>query len=167
MGIICASDKPLKGRYGNVPRLQQRKTASSFTEKKGVEKIPYYKSPEVGQHTLKLSPVLELQLVMTFPPELNYDLIWHYGWFQTFDNKLRPNWPGFIQYATNVTFQQKKSQYTVEFLPIIDLSLSNETCIYSTLKFVIKQAQNFAVQTPYVTFDQPLWIKAMGIIDEE
>ena len=45
--------------------------------------------------------------------------------------------------------EQRKDQ--ILFLPIIDLNPSDETCIYSTLLFV---------------FDQPLWLKAFGIIEE-
>lgn len=48
MGIICASSKSLPGRFGNIPRLQQRRKAGSFTGKIGVEIVSYYKSSEIG-----------------------------------------------------------------------------------------------------------------------
>jgi hypothetical protein len=38
------------------------------------------------------------------------------------------------------------------------------TCIYSTLIFVAKQARTHHV-TPVLTFDQPLWWKAMTIVE--
>ena len=65
------------------------------------------------------------------------------------------------------TLKESKSQSTVQFLPITDLSQSSETCIYSTLLFIIGQARKVGVEIPCVTFDQPLWLKAMGIIKEE
>jgi hypothetical protein len=43
---------------------------------------------------------------------------------------------------------------------------SNETCIYSTLKFVSEQAKRYNA-TPIVTFDQPLWWKALTIVLNE
>ena len=56
---------------------------------------------------------------------------------------------------------------SVKFLCIIDLNSSDETCIFSTLLFVLEQAKKLNIPTPCITFDQPLWEKAMGIIKEK
>ena len=53
----------------------------------------------------------------------------------------------------------------VVFLPMIDLSASDDTCVYSTLYFIANQGQKCGFH-PIVTFDQPLWWKAMLIIAE-
>ena len=52
----------------------------------------------------------------------------------------------------------------VLFLPIIDLNPSDESCIYSTLVYVEHQARKLNIPTPCITFDQPLWLKAVEII---
>ena len=52
------------------------------------------------------------------------------------------------------------------FLPMIDMSANNMSCIYSTLKFISSQAQKQNV-TPVVTVDQPLYLKALSIIYAE
>ena len=36
-------------------------------------------------------------------------------------------------------------------------------CIYSTLSFICEHAQRYGI-TPRITFDQPLWWKALNII---
>ena len=46
---------------------------------------------------------------------------------------------------------------------MIDLDPSDPSCIFSTLKFVSLQAAKHGV-TPIVTFDQPLYWKALTII---
>jgi hypothetical protein len=48
-------------------------------------------------------------------------------------------------------------------LSIVDLNPSDEDCIYSTLVFVMNQARKFNIKTPNITFDQPLYIKAVDI----
>jgi len=50
------------------------------------------------------------------------------------------------------------------FLPMINLDPSDLTCINSMLHFVIDNAQrhNF---TPVLIFDQPLWWKALSIVE--
>ena len=50
------------------------------------------------------------------------------------------------------------------FLPVIHLKSTNETCIYSTLSFVEDQAKKLNIITPGITFDQPLWLKALEIV---
>ena len=52
---------------------------------------------------------------------------------------------------------------SIEFLPMIDLDPCDPTCIYSTLKFVLSHAQLYDV-TPVLTFDQPLYWKALTIV---
>ncbi|KAG1664676.1 Kinase D-interacting substrate [Nymphon striatum] len=58
-----------------------------------------------------------------------------------------------------------KSEVTV--LPIIDLNPTDSICIYSTLLFVIEQAQKANIGTATITFDQPLWLKAVKISSEK
>ena len=38
------------------------------------------------------------------------------------------------------------------------------SCIYSTLKFVESQSKALNQESPVLTFDQPLWLKATGIV---
>lgn len=49
---------------------------------------------------------------------------------------------------------------------MIDLNPSDLTCIYSTLHFVCDHARRYDV-TPILTFDQPLWWKALTIVKSE
>ena len=69
-------------------------------------------------------------------------------------------WNGFMQ-----AFQQGEypGQSSIMFLPMIDLNPGDPTCIYSTLKFVHSEAKRWNKQ-PVLTFDQPLYWKALAII---
>ena len=52
------------------------------------------------------------------------------------------------------------------FLPMIDMSPSYPDCILSTLVFVAENAKKYN-STPVITFDQPLYYKAVGIVLSE
>ena len=52
---------------------------------------------------------------------------------------------------------------SIHFLPMIDM---NPSCDFSTMMFVCSQANKHRF-TPVITFDQPLWWKAMNIIQEQ
>ena len=55
---------------------------------------------------------------------------------------------------------------TIRFLPMIDMSSSDPSCIYSTLLFVADHAKKYD-SIPIITFDQPLWWKAFMIVASE
>ena len=61
---------------------------------------------------------------------------------------------------TNISSGTYPGKSKIMFLPIIDLSPTDPTCIYTTLEFVIDQEKSLNIRTPVLTFDQPLWLKA-------
>ena len=139
---------PLHNEKERIRRLNERKKAMAFTEKRGVDIIAYVKSARIGVEKLKLDPNLSFEFAFQIPSDYQYDLLWHCGWFISTDQDPRPNWSGLLQTSTS-NHNQNDDKSTIEFLPIIDLSPSDETCIYSTLKFVIQQARNFQVEVGY------------------
>lgn len=165
MGIISVSSDTRDSELGNIPRLKERQKAHSVTNKRGVEIHQYYRSTGTGEDKLIFHPA-EKQHV-SLPPSVHCDLLWHCSWFFSSNNEPRPNWAGFMQSATSASTSEVRSKSCVTFLPMIDLNPNNEVCIYSTLRFVIDQAAKMQVQTPSITFDQPLWLKAMTIIKAE
>ena len=53
---------------------------------------------------------------------------------------------------------------TITMLTIIDLNPSDYSCIYSVLFYVIEQSRKLGIDVACVTYDQPLYFKAMDII---
>ena len=76
---------------------------------------------------------------------------------------MRPNWSGFMQLLSSSPNPFQPSA-DVRMLPIIDLNPNNMSCMYSTLLFIEKEARNLNMPTACVTFDQPLWLKAVDIV---
>lgn len=52
-------------------------------------------------------------------------------------------------------------------LPIIDMNPTDRSYIVSTLLFISDQSLQLQINTPCVTFDQPLWLKAVEIVEAE
>lgn len=98
--------------------------------------------------------------IMNQPRISNIDLLWKVSWLL---RPRRPCWSGLMQLICK---GDHPGQSSVIFLPMIDMDPTDMTCIYSTLKFVCKQAKHYDV-TPIITFDQPLWWKAMSVIENE
>ena len=114
-------------------------------------KIPPSPTPLTYQ-PLSLTPVED--------PTSQLDMLWKTSLLlQT----SRPGWSGMMQILHHGEYP---GQSDVVFLPMIDLNPSDPSCIYSTLKFVSSQAKKQNV-TPILTFDQPLYWKAMTIIHSQ
>ena len=75
----------------------------------------------------------------------------------------RPAWFGMMQLVHSGRHPGKSS---VMFLPMIDRNPSDTTCVYSALKYIQEHAHCHNV-IPIITFDQPLWWKALIIIVTE
>jgi hypothetical protein len=164
MGIICSDSKPA-GQFGNIPRLKKT-PAASFVKERGVKIVPYHKVAKTGLSNVKLDPVLQLNQSASQSAMEVYDILWHSASLFSPPETPRPNWSGFLQ-CTTKAMQSNLSSSDITFLPIIDMHSSDETCIYSVLLFVLSQSKKLNVRTPCITFDQPLWIKALGIIYSE
>lgn len=165
MGVISIAQPAVTQQHNHrVPRLKERKKISEMTNRKGIELHHFLVSSNKGLSKLVLKSIRELNTNPTFSNEVNYNILWHASWFSSSLENPRPNWNGFMQCATNCTPPEENS--TVTFLPIIDLNPSDETCIYSTLLFIINQAKSLKIMVPCVTFDQPLWLNATGIIED-
>ena len=173
MGIISISvpyrsplDTIASGAYGEtaikrLPRVKVLKLTSGRT-------IPIlYHTPQnvPPLSMLKFKSSTEIQNALLLKQSCsNMDLIWCTGIFLSHRTSSRPmpNWSGFMQM---VTVGDHLDPADFRLLPIIDLNPGDKSCILSTLSFIDNQAAKLNIETACVTFDQPLWIKAVEIIN--
>lgn len=78
--------------------------------------------------------------------------------------KPRPMWSGYMQLLhSHMPYVGKSSEI---FLPLIDLTPSDPTCVRSTLEYIADHASRHGI-TPIITFDQQLWWIAYMIIESQ
>lgn len=75
----------------------------------------------------------------------------------------RPFWSGAMQ---TILVGEHSGRASIFYLPMIDMPATDETCIFSTIHFIASQAHRYNFD-PVITFDQPLWWKAMKIVAGE
>ena len=121
-----------------------------------VGRVPvyYHREDSVGMNAVVFE---KLHNFTAEDPTANLDVLWKSS---IMFGLPRPAWSDMMQLVHCGSHPGKSS---VMFLPMIDISPSDTTCIYSTLKYVQEHAQCHDV-TPIITFDQPLWWKALMII---
>ena len=165
MGIISISSSTNAVSMCNkaevpVPRLKLVKSA----EVTKLNRIPllHCSLPDESMAGISFKSQFHASLPYTLPPSVNLDILWHLGWFMRNGDEVRPSWAGF---NGSVVRGSPATATDIRMQPIIDLNPNDPTCIYSTLVFIAKQAEKLNVSLPTVTFDQPLWLKAVNIVN--
>ena len=120
--------------------------------------IRHYNRSNENQPSLVYKELKDLKVQDSFA---HLDLL--YKLTQPLIRSPRPAWSGTMQMIFKGDHPMKSS---VQFLPMIDMDPSNLTCIYSTLSFIVDQAKRYNL-IPIITFDQPLWWKALLIVLNE
>jgi hypothetical protein len=161
MGIICASVQP-SGSFGfstrKIPRLAKRLLASNVSKQQVVPISPFTETPGSHVANVKFLPVEELRMSAPSRLVISLNTVWTAGWL--LPDILKPGWSGFMQ---SVTRGKHPPASSIDFLPIVNLPPTDVNCVYSTLLFIETQSKKLNITTPCVTFDQPLFIKAMDI----
>ena len=164
MGIVSATT----GQFGVervglrhlIPRQKLIK-AEHVIRNKGARIVQYISSPRPGISGTILRPLERLNVLYTPPVSLKYQLVWIAGYYCRNKALLRPSWSGFMQDANSGDYPSKSVIY---LFPVIGLNPSDPTCICSALLYNESQAKKLNIVTPCITYDQPLWVKAMDII---
>ncbi len=149
MGII-AIKTPGSSKCKPVPKVS---ISSAEIAAIGQISIEYFK-PTPTLPLLVYKSIVNLDIK---DPTFNLDLLWKSSLLL---HTTRPGWSGMMQM---VNAGQHPGKSSVTFLPMIDLQSSNPSCVLSTLRFVSSHAARYNV-TPVLTFDQPLYWKALTIV---
>ena len=157
MGIISVSTpttSTVTRRHEQLVRRENLVKSKALVLIKGVPISQYILPQKPALSSLKMKPIQALQFPYTLPSSINLDLIWYAGGLFCSTLGSRPNWSGFMQHVSTGSHPGTADV----------LFSSDESCIYSTLNFIQSQASRLNIETPCITFDQPLWIKAVEII---
>ena len=118
-----------------------------------------------GINSSKLIPMTELiQSVSCVPAELgNNDMIWAAGWIvkNHYPEFQHVNWNGWMK---NANKGNNKEPHYISYQPIIDGDPNDYSTIYTTLLECIEKEQP---HLPVITFDLPLWLKSVDIIESK
>ena len=154
MGIICAIT-PARKVFRKIPRIS---VTNEDILAVGSIDIKHFSSPCSGMNSLVYKKLVEP--MHCDPIGSGLDALWDISLhLQT----PRPSWSGMMQ---TVYKGDHPGPASVIFLPMIDLDPGNMSCIYSTMSFICEHAKRYNM-VPMITFDQPLWWKALSILESE
>ena len=164
MGRICIStpksetvEKLIVTRRSTVTKEQKIKLLKAVE----IKVIPYHKR-DSQLNSITFKPFLEL---LNSPKRsANHvkgsitDSLWHLGWIVNSNVYRHMNFKGF-----NKTIHPKKNNVKSEIIrmPIIDADPNSYSTIYTTLLQCLQHADSKPI---IITFDFPIWIKAVDIV---
>ncbi|XP_021362244.1 uncharacterized protein LOC110456045 [Mizuhopecten yessoensis] len=155
MGIIAGVTPGITGSI-KVPR---REVSAEELRVMGKINVKHYVK-KLSEHGFAALKYQELRKMTVVNKAEMMDILHSVAW------PLRtpaPIWSGFMQMVSK---GNHPGQSSIVFLPMIDMDPTNMSCIYSTIHFVTSEAIRYGT-TPVLTFDQPLFWKAMEIVCNE
>ena len=163
MGIISASVSN-SGNFGKsvlkIPRISGHVKVTEVCKGSKIKIVPYDSGRQSGLTQVELQSCQSLLKSCDQTSFNQLSMLWHIAPLLSLTDVTRSNWCGYMQ---TVTVGDEQTAAEIQMLPIIDLSPTDESCVYSTLLFVIEQSKKLSIVTPCITFDQPLYIKAVSI----
>ena len=133
------------GNSGHCPRSslkRERITAKAVSTRRHI-RIRYHRLDNQAIADLKYD---RTSTHVAIDPAANIYVLWNVS---LLFSDSRPAWSGMMQ---NVHLGDHPPTSSVIFLPMIDMSSSDPTCIYSTLIYVAEHAERHDL-TPVITFD--------------
>ncbi|CAK1580968.1 unnamed protein product [Parnassius mnemosyne] len=122
-----------------------------------------------GTNALQQMIIEDLSFLKPIPSDIFtptiQDLLWMSGkWLQEVEPTLEvpniPEWKGFMQLTSKLI---NKETTSVTFLPFINSPPNEYSTIRTALQYALKKSQEVGVTVCFVTFDQPLYLKAREI----
>ena len=148
-----------------VHRLQMKAHDKFKILKKAEVKIlPFSNRKNSGLNTITFVPIDELSTSMMQDKPLltSGDTLWAAGWLiKAQDSQFtHANWNGWMK---SIHADHIKQSTQIDFLPVIEGDPNDYSTIFTTLKECVKLSGN---SVTIVTFDFPIWIKAVDIIKQ-
>nr|XP_047127787.1 uncharacterized protein LOC124808634 [Hydra vulgaris] len=91
----------IEGAIGDILKRKIKYFLDCLFTDRGVKKLPYLGSSDIGFQMIKFKPYREIASQITLPRELNFDLLWQGGWFFSSTENSQPNWSGFMQLVSS------------------------------------------------------------------
>jgi len=167
VSTICLLDEAVNGKFADfpIPRLPRKKVADVVCSR-GIPILHYSVRQKSDLCSISFSNWNAVkQLMCGQPASTAQDLLWHVGWFFSSQSVPRLNWSGFMHDINADKLCLPCADFRM--WPILDLNTNDLTCIYSILRFIYDQSAKVGIPTPCITFDHPLWLKAVDIIQSE
>lgn len=147
-GIICVTPKSAVVPDPPISRLQQRLTANEVASVGAVELKPFERTNNIGLAGIKIKDVSELFPQSKIVVPLLSHMVWLYCKHMEFQGV--GGWNGFMEEVTSQ--------------PFINAPPSNYDTIYTALLSGAEKTKSLGQTTTFITFDQPLYLKAREII---
>ena len=160
-GIACVTPVGAEHTETEIPRSTRIRSAAQLGEFAEIPIKRYRKSEVAGLRRCVFGPLQEPE-----PNILQLAISLDSLWLASFSlcipvGAVCPSWSGFMQMAVKGENHQKSR---IDILPVINMDPNQPDTIYSALSYAQSLCDKQKLGVAPVTFDQPLYIKAVDIV---
>ncbi|CAH2101247.1 unnamed protein product [Euphydryas editha] len=147
--------------YEGIPvKLKKMPTTQSLVSKHVIPEVPYGTFNGKALESIKFVSTDQLCLGKALLLPVSYSA---YLWTKFFGISQIPTWKGFMEVLSTVV---PYSMSEIVCLPFINRPPSNLTTISTSLHYAARETRMSNRKTCFVTYDQPLYAKALAIVQE-
>lgn len=159
-GIICMTPYDAGGEGGKVKRSEKLTALQLVSSADSTELQTFVKNPGTGLKTVAIKDLDSLSPVAT---DVILPLATDILWLLNVHSSEVPmvGWNGFMEKATSEEHYQRSKVF---YLPFINAPPSNLDTVYTALLIARQKCDSINQKTCFVTFDQPLYMKAQEIV---
>ena len=158
MGGIACVTPPGTVKRSSIKRTLKLKTAEIIGSFGQIPVVTYRRPINSGLQSLMIRSLRNTEGNKEVRMAAALDSLWVIGY--TMQVPFCPSWTGFMQVAMG---SPQFNTSRVEILPFINLNPNNLSTIYTALQFAQRQCKKLGFKICPVTFDQPLYMKAVEI----
>lgn len=158
-GIQCVTPQTAVAADQNITRLQRLSSAQVLGKFAPVPLKSFQKRKNSGLGTIIIK---DLDIIRPLSNEIipsSYDLLWLFGKYSNI-----PTLPGWNGFMAKLTCALPYAQSKILCLPFINSPPSHYHTIFTSLLMATEKCKTVNQSHCFVTFDQPLYIKARDII---
>ncbi|CAH1155651.1 unnamed protein product [Phaedon cochleariae] len=158
-GIQCVTPSTTVSSDGKIKRLSNIPRAHTIGQFGNVPLRTFHKTGNNGLTRINIKDLNEINPISSRVSLLSSDFFWLYG-----KTNGMPTIPGWNGYMEQITSHMIYSKSRLLYLPFVKAPPSNHDTIYTVLLNAAEKCKSLGQSSCFVTFDQPLYIKARDII---
>ncbi|XP_045475385.1 uncharacterized protein LOC123686399 isoform X2 [Harmonia axyridis] len=159
-GIVAYTPESSISFEENIVKFKKMPKPQELVSKHVIPQLPY------GSFNTKALQSLEFIAIKNIPVRKSPVISTYYSaylWAKFFEVKNVPSWKGYMEVlSSGIPYTMSQ----IVCLPFINGPPSNLTTLNSSLHYAAAETRKLNRQTCFVTYDQPLYAKALSIVQE-
>lgn len=158
-GIMCVTPHDALFPEKKIQKVKHHPTAEVISQAGKVDLQTFHRTDMSGLQNIEIEDLEGLAPINNEIIPSTTDIVWLYGKWSKIENI--PGWNGFME---QVTSNREYKRFKIKCLPFINALPTQYDTVFTSLLVAADKCRQLNQNNCFVTYDQPLYLKARDII---